>query len=149
MCLCRFRRICHMIVNHVYFTNVVLVLILVSSALLAAEDPLDLDKRRNLVTTPPCFICTSVIVQHLIRILQSDWLRARYAQLRNFGVCTLQACDIHPGCCTLASDITMNITKKTFGTRTLEPMTQKIVLRINAYAVASNVTSQKNTAYSV
>ena len=90
-----------------------------------------------------------IIVQHLIRILQSDWLRARYAQLRNFGVCTLQACDIHPGCCTLASDITMNITKKTFGTRTLEPVTQKIALRINAYAVASNVTSQKNTAYSV
>ncbi|XP_072181814.1 voltage-dependent L-type calcium channel subunit alpha-1D-like [Diadema setosum] len=43
----RFRCLCHRIVNHPYFTNVVLVLILVSSAMLAAEDPLDKAKTRN------------------------------------------------------------------------------------------------------
>ena len=43
------------------------------------------------------------IVQHLIRFSQSDWSKAQDAELRNFGCCTPQACDIHPDCCTLVS----------------------------------------------
>ncbi|KAJ8047198.1 Voltage-dependent L-type calcium channel subunit alpha-1C [Holothuria leucospilota] len=43
----RFRKICYRVCNHSYFTNVVLVMILVSSGMLAAEDPLDKDKYRN------------------------------------------------------------------------------------------------------
>ena len=51
-------------------------------------------------------ICTAshiTIVQHLIRFSQSDWSKAQDAELRNFGCCTPQACDIHPDCCTLVS----------------------------------------------
>ncbi|XP_070559615.1 voltage-dependent L-type calcium channel subunit alpha-1D-like isoform X5 [Ptychodera flava] len=43
----RFRKFCYFICNHSYFANVVLVLILISSAMLAAEDPLNADKHRN------------------------------------------------------------------------------------------------------
>jgi len=35
----RVRVLCHKIINHSYFTNFILICILVSSALLAAEDP--------------------------------------------------------------------------------------------------------------
>ena len=47
---CRFRLICHRICNHPYFGNVVLACIIISSAMLAAEDPLDFDKKRNEVS---------------------------------------------------------------------------------------------------
>ena len=47
---CRFRMICHKICNHPYFGNVVLACIIISSAMLAAEDPLDFDKKRNEVS---------------------------------------------------------------------------------------------------
>lgn len=43
----RFRIICHKICNHPYFGNVVLACIIISSGMLAAEDPLDVDKNRN------------------------------------------------------------------------------------------------------
>ncbi|XP_065218942.1 muscle calcium channel subunit alpha-1 isoform X4 [Planococcus citri] len=42
-----FRILCHKIINHSYFTNTILVCILVSSALLAAEDPTGKDKSRT------------------------------------------------------------------------------------------------------
>ncbi|KAF6775427.1 hypothetical protein AHF37_04395 [Paragonimus kellicotti] len=42
-----FRVACHEICNHSYFNNIVLVCILVSSAMLAAEDPLDASSARN------------------------------------------------------------------------------------------------------
>ena len=41
---------CHFICNHSYFGNVVLVCIMVSSAMLAAEDPLNSNSERNKVT---------------------------------------------------------------------------------------------------
>uniref|UniRef100_A0A915B5P9 Voltage-dependent L-type calcium channel subunit alpha n=1 Tax=Parascaris univalens TaxID=6257 RepID=A0A915B5P9_PARUN len=44
-----FRVFCNKIVNHSYFTNSVLVCILVSSAMLAAEDPLEAQSPRNTV----------------------------------------------------------------------------------------------------
>uniref|UniRef100_A0A0K0E6W3 Voltage-dependent L-type calcium channel subunit alpha n=1 Tax=Strongyloides stercoralis TaxID=6248 RepID=A0A0K0E6W3_STRER len=44
-----FRVFCNKIVNHQYFTNSVLVCILVSSAMLAAEDPLQAQSPRNLI----------------------------------------------------------------------------------------------------
>ncbi|VDN55695.1 unnamed protein product [Dracunculus medinensis] len=44
-----FRVFCNKIVNHSYFTNSVLVCILVSSAMLAAEDPLDAQSPRNTI----------------------------------------------------------------------------------------------------
>uniref|UniRef100_F1KQB4 Voltage-dependent L-type calcium channel subunit alpha n=2 Tax=Ascaris TaxID=6251 RepID=F1KQB4_ASCSU len=44
-----FRVFCNKIVNHSYFTNSVLVCILVSSAMLAAEDPLEAQSPRNTI----------------------------------------------------------------------------------------------------
>lgn len=41
---------CHFICNHSYFGNIVLVCIMVSSAMLAAEDPLNSNSRRNQVS---------------------------------------------------------------------------------------------------
>ena len=41
---------CHFICNHSYFGNIVLVCIMVSSAMLAAEDPLKSDSPRNKVS---------------------------------------------------------------------------------------------------
>ncbi|XP_035230551.1 voltage-dependent calcium channel type D subunit alpha-1-like isoform X2 [Stegodyphus dumicola] len=43
----RFRRLCHFIVNHNYFANIILGFILISSAMLAAEDPLNVNSDRN------------------------------------------------------------------------------------------------------
>lgn len=45
----RFRKICYRICNHSYFGNVVLGCILISSGMLAAEDPLDSNSARNKV----------------------------------------------------------------------------------------------------
>ena len=47
--LCRLRVNCHWLCNHPYFGNVVLLCIMVSSAMLAAEDPLDSNSERNKV----------------------------------------------------------------------------------------------------
>ncbi|XP_065581494.1 muscle calcium channel subunit alpha-1-like isoform X3 [Artemia franciscana] len=43
----RFRVFCHWISNHNYFGNIILVCILISSAMLAAEDPLNANSERN------------------------------------------------------------------------------------------------------
>ncbi|XP_017762733.1 PREDICTED: muscle calcium channel subunit alpha-1 isoform X3 [Eufriesea mexicana] len=45
----RFRVFCHWLCNHSYFGNVILVCIMISSAMLAAEDPLRATSPRNLV----------------------------------------------------------------------------------------------------
>lgn len=45
--LFRVRTFCHWFCNHTYFSNFILVCIMVSSALLAAEDPLKTDSDRN------------------------------------------------------------------------------------------------------
>ncbi|CAH1153243.1 unnamed protein product [Phaedon cochleariae] len=45
----RFRIFCHWLCNHSYFSNFILVCIMVSSALLAVEDPIDADSDTNKV----------------------------------------------------------------------------------------------------
>lgn len=45
----RFRVFCHWFCNHNYFGNVILACILISSAMLAAEEPLSTTTDRNLV----------------------------------------------------------------------------------------------------
>lgn len=47
---CRFRVFCHWLSNHSYFSNAILVCIMVSSALLAAENPLKSDTKTNQVS---------------------------------------------------------------------------------------------------
>lgn len=48
--LFRFRKICYKIATNKYFVNFVLILIIVSSILLAAEDPLNASATRNKVS---------------------------------------------------------------------------------------------------
>ncbi|XP_024943014.1 muscle calcium channel subunit alpha-1 isoform X2 [Cephus cinctus] len=43
----RFRVFCHWLCNHSYFSNIILACIMISSAMLAAEDPLDASSYRN------------------------------------------------------------------------------------------------------
>ncbi|KAG8235281.1 hypothetical protein J437_LFUL015925, partial [Ladona fulva] len=43
----RFRVTCHWLCNHSYFGNIILVCIMISSAMLAAEDPLNASSERN------------------------------------------------------------------------------------------------------
>lgn len=45
----RFRVMCHQIINHPQFGNIVLVCILISSGMLAAEDPLNATSHRNTI----------------------------------------------------------------------------------------------------
>ena len=47
---CRFRKFCHRVISHNYFSNIVLACILVSSTMLAAEDPLVAQSSRNRVS---------------------------------------------------------------------------------------------------
>ncbi|GMT23860.1 hypothetical protein PFISCL1PPCAC_15157, partial [Pristionchus fissidentatus] len=56
----RFRVFCNKIINHSHFTNAVLVCILVSSAMLAAEDPLNSESDRNQVLNYFDYFFTSV-----------------------------------------------------------------------------------------
>lgn len=48
----RFRVFCHWLSNHSYFSNMILVCIMISSAMLAAEDPLKATSPRNQVRRP-------------------------------------------------------------------------------------------------
>jgi len=43
----RFRNLCHFVSNHRYFGNSVLICILFSSCMLAAEDPVNYESERN------------------------------------------------------------------------------------------------------
>ncbi|XP_018365717.1 PREDICTED: voltage-dependent calcium channel type D subunit alpha-1-like isoform X2 [Trachymyrmex cornetzi] len=45
----RFRVFCHWFCNHSYFSNVILICIMISSAMLAAEDPLRNSSERNMI----------------------------------------------------------------------------------------------------
>ncbi|XP_032677442.1 muscle calcium channel subunit alpha-1 isoform X4 [Odontomachus brunneus] len=45
----RFRVFCHWFCNHSYFSNVILICIMISSAMLAAEDPLKASSYRNVI----------------------------------------------------------------------------------------------------
>ncbi|KAK3102999.1 hypothetical protein FSP39_015655 [Pinctada imbricata] len=64
------RVISHKICNHPYFTNVVLACILISSAMLAAEDPLNNDMKRNKILNYFDIFFTSVFtIEIIIKIL--------------------------------------------------------------------------------
>lgn len=52
----RFRVYCHWLSNHSYFSNMILACIMISSALLAAEDPLNSHSQRNVVREIAFFI---------------------------------------------------------------------------------------------
>ncbi|XP_067122781.1 muscle calcium channel subunit alpha-1-like isoform X2 [Centruroides vittatus] len=56
----KFRIICHTLVNHNYFGNLILAFILISSAMLAAEDPLNSNSERNKILNYFDYFFTSV-----------------------------------------------------------------------------------------
>ncbi|XP_033213450.1 voltage-dependent calcium channel type D subunit alpha-1-like [Belonocnema kinseyi] len=56
----RFRIFCHWVCNHSYFDNVILVCIMISSAMLAAEDPLNSKSPRNVILNYFDYVFTSV-----------------------------------------------------------------------------------------
>ncbi|XP_070193049.1 muscle calcium channel subunit alpha-1-like isoform X2 [Littorina saxatilis] len=66
----KFRMLCHKTCNHSYFSNVVLACILISSAMLAAEDPLRSESPRNLILNKFDYFFTSVFtVEIIIKII--------------------------------------------------------------------------------
>ena len=65
----KFRVLCWKIVNHSYFGNVILACILISSAMLAAEDPVDANSKRNVILNYFDYIFTSIFtVEILIKV---------------------------------------------------------------------------------
>lgn len=65
----KFRVLCWKICNHSYFGNVILACILISSAMLAAEDPLDAKSPRNRILNYFDYIFTSVFtIEILIKV---------------------------------------------------------------------------------
>ncbi|CAG5117509.1 unnamed protein product, partial [Candidula unifasciata] len=65
-----FRILCHKLCNHPYFSNVVLACILISSAMLAAEDPLRSKSDRNIILNNFDFFFTTVFtIEIIIKII--------------------------------------------------------------------------------
>uniref|UniRef100_A0A1I8GVU8 Voltage-dependent L-type calcium channel subunit alpha n=1 Tax=Macrostomum lignano TaxID=282301 RepID=A0A1I8GVU8_9PLAT len=62
----RFRVLCHRICNHSYFGSVVLVCILVSSAMLAAEEPVNSENPRNKILNKFDYFFTTVFTIEII-----------------------------------------------------------------------------------
>ncbi|PAA55007.1 hypothetical protein BOX15_Mlig024222g3 [Macrostomum lignano] len=62
----RFRVLCHKICNHSYFGSIVLVCILVSSAMLAAEEPVNSDNNRNKILNKFDYFFTTVFTIEII-----------------------------------------------------------------------------------
>ncbi|XP_071083520.1 muscle calcium channel subunit alpha-1-like isoform X5 [Haliotis cracherodii] len=66
----RFRLFCHKTCNHSYFGNIVLACILISSAMLAAEDPLRSKSPRNIILNYFDYFFTSVFtIEIIIKII--------------------------------------------------------------------------------
>lgn len=68
-----FRVFCNKIVNHQYFTNSVLVCILVSSAMLAAEDPLQAQSYRNTILNYFDYFFTTVFTVEITLKVRVGW----------------------------------------------------------------------------
>merc|ERR1712168_326732 len=65
-----FRIFCYQLCTHPYFVNTVLIMICVSSLLLAAEDPLDVDKDRNNILNYFDYIFTGIFtVEIMIKLI--------------------------------------------------------------------------------
>lgn len=62
----KFRILCHKVCNHSYFGNIVLACILISSAMLAAEDPLKSESPRNQILNKFDYFFTSVFTIEII-----------------------------------------------------------------------------------
>ncbi|KXJ12509.1 Voltage-dependent L-type calcium channel subunit alpha-1S [Exaiptasia diaphana] len=65
-----FRILCHKFVTNIYFVNFILILIIVSSALLAAEDPLNANSKRNQILNYfDYFFTTAFTIEITVKII--------------------------------------------------------------------------------
>lgn len=62
----RFRQFCHWLCNHTVFGNIILLCIMLSSVMLAAEDPLNANSERNQILNKFDFFFTAVFAIELI-----------------------------------------------------------------------------------
>ncbi|XP_050686144.1 muscle calcium channel subunit alpha-1-like isoform X31 [Eriocheir sinensis] len=80
----RFRVFCHWICNHSLFSNVILVCILISSGMLAAEDPLRSDSKRNTILNYFDIFFTSVFtVEIFLKVVAYGFILHKGAFLRS------------------------------------------------------------------
>ncbi|XP_069956881.1 muscle calcium channel subunit alpha-1 isoform X10 [Cherax quadricarinatus] len=80
----RFRVFCHAICNHSLFSNVILVCILISSGMLAAEDPLRSDSQRNTILNYFDIFFTSVFtVEIFLKVVSYGFILHKGAFLRS------------------------------------------------------------------
>ncbi|KAK3872079.1 hypothetical protein Pcinc_022820 [Petrolisthes cinctipes] len=80
----RFRVFCHWICNHSLFSNVILVCILISSGMLAAEDPLRSDSQRNFILNNFDIFFTSVFtVEIFLKVVAYGFILHKGAFLRS------------------------------------------------------------------
>lgn len=67
----RFRVFCHWLCNHSHFGNIILVCIMFSSAMLAAEDPLISDSPRNKVGVGGVIGLTNISYESILFIVSA------------------------------------------------------------------------------
>nr|XP_045599576.1 voltage-dependent L-type calcium channel subunit alpha-1D-like [Procambarus clarkii] len=80
----RFRVFCHAVCNHSLFSNVILVCILISSGMLAAEDPLRSDSQRNTILNYFDIFFTSVFtVEIFLKVVSYGFILHKGAFLRS------------------------------------------------------------------
>ncbi|XP_071960409.1 voltage-dependent L-type calcium channel subunit alpha-1D-like isoform X3 [Antedon mediterranea] len=80
----RFRKASYLIVNHNYFSNVVLVLIMVSSAMLAAEDPVDKNSKRNQILQRFDYVFTGIFtIEIMLKVVAYGLVVHKGAFCRN------------------------------------------------------------------
>ncbi|XP_055884029.1 muscle calcium channel subunit alpha-1-like isoform X4 [Biomphalaria glabrata] len=80
----KFRIICHRICNHSYFGNFILVCILISSASLAAEDPLNATSERNEILNKFDYVFTAIFsIEIIIKVVTDGLMLHKGAFCRN------------------------------------------------------------------
>lgn len=77
----RFRIFCHKLCNHGHFSNVILVCIMFSSAMLAAEDPMDANSPRNQVLKQISFL--------LYNRWMLNWISFEFQFIRRFSITSI------------------------------------------------------------
>lgn len=95
-----FRKFCHRVINHRYFSNIVLVCILISSAMLAAEDPIEENSNRNLILNYfDVFFTTIFTIEIALKTITDGFVLHKGAFCRS----AFNLLDLFVVCCSLMS----------------------------------------------
>lgn len=95
-----FRKFCHRVINHRYFSNIVLVCILISSAMLAAEDPIEEKSYRNLILNYfDVFFTTIFTIEIALKTITDGFVLHEGAFCRS----AFNLLDLFVVCCSLMS----------------------------------------------